>query len=53
MDKNSIEKILEVVSREDLINIITGMVMHNQEAGRFVMEWCEENLSGCKSQAIS
>lgn len=53
MDKNSIEKMLEMVSREDLIDIITGMVIHNQEADRFVMEWCEKNLSGCESQAIS
>lgn len=52
MDKKTIEEMLNVASRDDLMNIITKLTKCSSKADRVVLDWCKKNNASCKDQAI-
>lgn len=52
MDKKTVEEMLKMASRDDLIDIITKLTSCGRKPEQFVLDWCKKNNARCKNQAI-
>lgn len=52
MDKKTVEEMLKMASRDDLIDMITKLTTCGRESEQFVLDWCKKNNTRCKNQAI-